>query len=379
MVDVRFISSSIIQAANHSASSERIELTPWDLRFLQIGHIQKGLLFPKPKAPLQENDTENTLIHHLKTFLSHTLHYFPPLAGQLAITQHEDDTISLFINCNNARASFTHAVAGVTISDIIKPVYVPTIIHSFFPLNELTNFEGTRKPVLGIQVTDLIDGIFIGCTNNHVVVDGTSFWHFLNSWSEISKGLIHLSKPLVFQRWFPDDTIIPIRIPRSVVKLKQSNKELESILPENITKLKAKANTEMGTNNISSLQALLSHIWRLVICNKRFDPNEEITYRVVVGCKRRLSKLPDNCFRNVILGVFVTMKAKELLEQETENTAWTMNRKIATVTEESNKFEGKTILFCGVEEGSIDIEVCLFAETMGALAIDEEFMDVLTL
>ncbi|TYI01709.1 hypothetical protein ES332_A11G220400v1 [Gossypium tomentosum] len=406
MVDVRFISSSIIQAANHSASSERIELTPWDLRFLQIGHIQKGLLFPKPKAPLQENDTENTLIHHLKTFLSHTLHYFPPLAGQLAITQHEDDTISLFINCNNARASFTHAVAdGVTISDIIKPVYVPTIIHSFFPLNELTNFEGTRKPVLGIQVTDLIDGIFIGCTNNHVVVDGTSFWHFLNSWSEISKGLIHLSKPLVFQRWFPDDTIIPI--PRSVVKLKQSNKELESILP---------ANTEMGTNNISSLQALLSHIWRLVICNKRFDPNEEITYRVVVGCKRRLSKLPDNCFRNVILGVFVTMKAKELLEKATENTAWTMNRKIATVTEESskmffeswtaspkfvtmssfrsnslttsisprfymygNKFEGKTILFCGVEEGSIDIEVCLFAETMGALAIDEEFMDVLTL
>ncbi|PPS14781.1 hypothetical protein GOBAR_AA05792 [Gossypium barbadense] len=160
----------------------------------------------------------------------------------------------------------------------------------------------------------------------------------------------------------------------------------------------------MGTNNISSLQALLSLIWRLVICNKRFDPNEEITYRVVVGCKRRLSKLPDNCFRNVILGVFVTMKAKELLEQETENTAWTMNRKIATVTEESskmffeswtaspkfgkpiairfgsgNKFEGKTILFCGVEEGSIDIEVCLFAETMGALAIDEEFMDVLTL
>ncbi|KAK5784898.1 hypothetical protein PVK06_039439 [Gossypium arboreum] len=172
MVDVRFISSSIIQAANHSASS------------------------------------------------------------RLAITQHEDDTISLFINCNNARASFTHAVAdGVTISDIIKPIYVPTIIHSFFPLNELTNFEGTRNPVLGIQVTDLIDGIFIGCTNNHVVVDGTSFWHFLNSWSEISKGLIHLSKPLVFQCWFPDDTIIPIRIPRSAVKLKQSNKELESILP----------------------------------------------------------------------------------------------------------------------------------------------------
>ncbi|MBA0590535.1 uncharacterized acetyltransferase At3g50280 [Gossypium raimondii] len=443
MADVRFISSSIVQAANHSASSERIELTPWDLRFLQIGHIQKGLLFPKPKAPLQENDTENTLIHHLKTSLSHTLRYFPPLAGRLATTQHEDDTISFFIDCNNAGASFTHAVAdGVTISDIIKPVYVPTIIHSFFPLNGLANFEGTRNPVLGIQVTDLADGIFIGCTINHVVVDGTSFWHFLNSWSEISKGSIHLSKPPVFQRWFPDDTDIPIRIPRSAVKLKQSNEELESILPglkervfhfskENIAKLKAKANTEMGTN-ISSLQALLSHIWRSVIRNKRFDPNEETTYRVVVGVRPRLPELPDNYFGNAILGVLVTMKAKELLEQGTGNAAWTMNRKIATVTEESskmffeswtaspkfvtmitfksnglttsssprfnmygndfgwgkpiavrsgsgNKFEGKTTLFCGAEEGSIDIEVCLFPETMEALAIDEEIMDAVTL
>ncbi|KAK5784899.1 hypothetical protein PVK06_039440 [Gossypium arboreum] len=92
----------------------------------------------------------------------------------------------------------------------------------------------------------------------------------------------------------------------------------------------------MGTTNISSLQALLSHIWRLVICNKRFDPNEEITYRVV-------------------------------------------GKPIAIRFGSGNKFEGKTILFCGVEEGSIDIEVCLFPETIGALAIDEEFMDVLTL
>ncbi|KAK8270752.1 hypothetical protein V6Z12_D11G218100 [Gossypium hirsutum] len=187
----------------------------------------------------------------------------------------------------------------------------------------------------------------------------------------------------------------------------------------------------MGTN-ISSLQALLSHIWRSVIRNKRFDPNEETTYRVVVGARPRLPELPDNYFGNAILGVLVTMKAKELLEQGTGNAAWTMNRKISTVTEESskmffeswtaspkfvtmstfksnglttsssprfnmygndfgwgkpiavrsgsgNKFEGKTTLFCGAEEGSIDIEVCLFPETMEALAIDEEFMDVVTL
>ncbi|MBA0560874.1 hypothetical protein Golob_017747, partial [Gossypium lobatum] len=164
MAAVRLISTSTVHAANGRASSGRIELNTWDIRKLQIGYIQKGLLFPK------------------------------------------------------------HAAAdGVTISDIIKPVYVPSIVHSFFSLNGLHNYKGITHPLLGIQITDLADGIFIGCSINHVVADGASFWHFLNSWSEISKGSIYLSKPPVFQRWFPDGMDIPIRIPQSCVNVEQNN------------------------------------------------------------------------------------------------------------------------------------------------------------
>ena len=435
MAYVRFISSSIVQAANYRASGERIELTPWDIRLLPIGHIQKGLLFPKPK-PLPEKETENTLIHHLKTSLSHTLDYFPLLAGRLATTEHEDDTISFVIDCNNSGALFIHAAAdGVTISDIIKPVHVPLIIHSFFPLNGLKNYEGITNPLLGIQITVLVDGIFIGCTINHAVADGTSFWHFFNSWSEISKGSIHLSKPPVFQRWFPDGTDLPIRIPQSCVQ--QINEDF--ILPplqervfhfteKNIAKLKEIFFAEIGTHNISSLQALLSHIWRSVIRNKNFDPNEETNFRVVIGARQRLQELPDKYFGNAMLGENVSMKAKELLGQGIGNVAWQMNKIIATITEETfkkfleswpvspklltmgsmtnnalvtsssprfnmygndfgwgksiairsgsaNKFDGKITLFCGAEKGSIDIEACLSPKTLEGMANDKEFMD----
>ncbi|XWS29812.1 hypothetical protein CRYUN_Cryun24cG0062400 [Craigia yunnanensis] len=435
MADVRFISSSIVQAANYRASGDRIELTPWDIRLLPIGHIQKGLLFPKPK-PLQEKETENTLIQHLKTSLSHTLDYFPLLTGRLATTEYEDDTISFFIDCNNSGALFIHAAAdGVTISDIIKPVYVPLIIHSFFPLNGLKNYEGITNPLLGIQITDLTNGVFIGCTINHAVADGTSFWHFFNSWSEISDGSIHLSKPPVFQRWFPDGTDLPIRIAQSCVK--QINEDF--ILPplqervfhfteKNIAKLKAKANAEIGTHNISFLQALLSHIWRSVIRNKNYDPNEETNHRVVVGARQRLQELPDMYFGNALLGEAVSMKAKELLGQGIGNVASQMKKIIATITEETfkkflkswpvspklvtmgsmtnnalvtsssprfnmygndfgwgkpiairsgsaNKFDGKITLFCGAEKGSIDIEACLSPMTLEGMANDKEFMD----
>ena len=113
---------------------------------------------------------------------------------------------------------FIHAEAdGVTISDIVKPVYV----HSFFPLNGLKNCEGIFNPLLGVQVTQLVDGIFVGVTINHSVADGTSFWHFFNSWSEISRGSFHLSKPPIFQCLLFDSINYAIRmnrIPQSLVK-----------------------------------------------------------------------------------------------------------------------------------------------------------------
>ncbi|KAK8644178.1 hypothetical protein V6N13_123493 [Hibiscus sabdariffa] len=434
MAAVRLISTSTVRAANNKASDGRIELNPWDLRYLQIGYIQKGLVFA---IPMQD---KGTLINHLKTSLSNALHHFPLLAGRLATTRHEDDdTISFFVDCNDAGALFIHAAAdGVTVSDIVNPVYVPSVVHSCFPLNRLQCYKGITKPLLGVQVTDLLDGIFIGCSINHVVADGTSFWHFLNSWSEISRGSANLAKPPVFERWFPDGMDIPIRIPRSCIDVNQCNDDF--VLPptrerifhfskETIGKLKAKANAETGTDKISSLQALLSHIWRSVIRNRSFEPNEETKYRIVVGARQRCRELPDNYFGNAILGTFVATKAKELMEQGIGNPAWRLNRTIAAMTGESlkkfleswaaspnfvtlnlgndlltsssprfdmygndfgwgkpiavrsgssNKFHGKLTLFCGAEGGSIDVEVCLSPETLEAIANDEEFIDTVT-
>ncbi|EOX91481.1 HXXXD-type acyl-transferase family protein [Theobroma cacao] len=302
MAGIRCISSTMVQAETHKAGTQRVELTPWDLRLLPLGPIQKGLLFPRPK-PSPEKEIENTLIHHLKASLAHTLDYFPPLAGRLATTEHDDDTISFCIDCNNSGALFIHAEAD--------------------------------------GVTELVDGVFVGCTINHSVVDGSSFWHFFNSWSEISRGSIPLSKLPVFQRSFFNSINYPIRIPRSYVE--QFHEEF--ILPPNlkervfhftkqsIAKLKARANAEVGTNNISSLQALLSHIWRSVIRNKNLDPNEEMIFYMLIGARPRLRDLPEQYFGNAVTSEGVKMKAKELQEQGVGDIAWQMNRIIATQTE----------------------------------------------
>lgn len=440
----QIISKSTVCAAIHKEPNLRIDLTPWDLKLLQFDTIQKGLLLRKPLKD-NTNTSSSSLIHHLKTSLSRTLDYFPTLAGRLATIEHHDDsnTISVYINCNNAGAEFVHATAdGVSIADIITPVYVPNeIVYSFFPLNGVTNCQCISKarPLLGVQVTELVDGIFIACTINHSVVDGTSFWHFFNSWSEISRGSDCISKLPVFGPGFISESeYFPIRLPfwsiePSGIYTPPPNlqQRVFHFTKENIAKLKAKANAEIGsTNKISSLQAILSHIWRSATRNRSLDPDEEVRFLLGMGVRERLQPpLPPEYFGNAAQGELVSMKARDQLQQGLGYVALQMNKFIATCTDEkiknsleswgknpevrtwdslrmekknacfasssprfnfygndfgwgrpiavrsgpANKVDGKVTLFAGVEEGSVDVEACFLPETLQGMGNDIEF------
>ncbi|XP_010274412.1 PREDICTED: uncharacterized acetyltransferase At3g50280-like [Nelumbo nucifera] len=437
---VRFISKCTVQPANPHESIQRIELNQWDLRFLPVHYIQKGLLYLKPTfRPGKEE--ENEVINLLKTSLSRTLDFFVPLAGRLATTSHDDDTMSVFIDCNDAGAEFIHASADFTVADILDPPYTPRVVYSFFPLNGVVNFEGITKPLLAVQVTELTDGIFVACTVNHVVADGTSFWHFFNSWSEICRGADRISRPPVLQRWFPTGTNCPVRF--SI-----SNKEKFSVrytpppleervfqfTKEKIASLKAKANTECGTDRISSLQAILAHIWRSVARARGLDSDQEICYWLIIGKRSRLKPpLPDEHFGCFVEGGTATAKVGELLDRGLGWAAWLLNQVVAShndpTAEKSlvesqtkqpkfvsmdsivynnllltgssprfnvygndlgwgrplavrsgcgNKFDGKITVFQGRSEGSVDVEACLSPQTLMVLGDDAEFMDAVT-
>src|ERR1035438_4696226 len=72
-----------------------------------------------------------------------------------------------------------------------------------------------------IQVTELSDGVFLGCALNVMVADGTSIWHFWNSWAEIARAKAAaieyvLSRPPVHEKFFMDGFgNPPIKLPFS--------------------------------------------------------------------------------------------------------------------------------------------------------------------
>ncbi|XP_054795610.1 uncharacterized acetyltransferase At3g50280-like isoform X2 [Prosopis cineraria] len=410
MAEIQAISTTLVQARSHNNSDvvPRMDLTPWDLQLLEVETIQKGLLFHNPES-------QDTYIQHLKDSLSSTLDFFVPLAGRLAISEHDDD--------------------------ILDSIYVPRVVHSLFPLNGVKNIEGTSKPLLAVQVTELEDGIFIGCSINHSVVDGRSFWHFFNSWAEISRGLGRISKLPALERWFLEGIEQPIRF--LFTKENQNSDGLIQPLappPERvfhftkgkISQLKSKANAEVNyTNKISSLQALLTHVWRSAIRNQRLDPKEDVSFFVIIGARPRILNppLPESYFGNAVHIGKMTKKVGEFLEEGLGNTALEMNKMISLHTEEkikdflkswikkpeflrvsgvrsdnrlvtsssprfdiygndfgwgkpvavrsgsANKARGKLTVYPGVEEGSIDIELCLRFEVLEALANDPDFMN----
>ncbi|KAI3977827.1 hypothetical protein MKX01_036667 [Papaver californicum] len=176
--EVHCVSTTKVRPASYivksNDNSKRIDLNPWDLLFL-------------PYMQREQEETNNTnvinnMISNLKTSLSNTLNHFFPLAGRLGIEKHEDDRkISVYINCNSEGAEFIHATVDISIENIVSPIYTPqSIIELLFTLNGVLNYEGQSHPLLSIQITELLDCVFIGCSVNHSFCDGTSLWHFIN-------------------------------------------------------------------------------------------------------------------------------------------------------------------------------------------------------
>lgn len=124
---------------------------------LSLNYIQKGLLFTKPSAVNDPQNFMTTLLDRLKDSLALILVHFYPLAGRLATKREENPPSYLvFVDCNNSPgAKFIHTAADMTISDILSPIHVPSVVQSFFDHDRVVNHDAhtLSLSLLSIQVT----------------------------------------------------------------------------------------------------------------------------------------------------------------------------------------------------------------------------------
>ncbi|XP_047977326.1 uncharacterized acetyltransferase At3g50280-like [Salvia hispanica] len=330
--NVKVVSSSLV-CGTASNSLSRLELNPWDIRAFQTVPIQRCLIFHNPNFEFE------SLIQHLKNSLSRALDFFPPLAGRLVATQHGDGMASFSVDCNNDGAEFIHAIApSISVSEVIDPPsFIPEVVYSFFPANAgFTNFEGISKPLVSVQVTELADGVVIACSANHVVIDGPSFWHFFTSWSEISRGSESISKSPVFDRSIAAEDNRRIHLPtleKNLIGPSQLPRKVFHFSKEKLGELKGKANSEMETDKISTLQALLAHLWRSTVGSS--EDSTTRTLALLIGARSRLSSFSDAYFGNAFFPVALAMSGSDLWKGGLGGTAMKINQLIAQTSNEA--------------------------------------------
>ncbi|XP_047064447.1 uncharacterized acetyltransferase At3g50280-like [Lolium rigidum] len=442
---VRIVSRRMIKPPSDSEEAVNIHLTPWDLCLLTIDYVQKGILLPKQPAA---GGVGEPLVDTLASSFARALGKFCPFAGRLVTEPHDGGTVAVLLRCTGEGAEFIHAVApGVAVADIIGSIHIPSVVSALFPLNHVLSADAATEPlpVLSAQVTELADGVFISMSMNHSVGDGTAFWEFFNTWSEINRGGVDLHEirtpAPVHQRFFIDTSPVPIRLPFS--KLQDVVRRFDrptvqecffTFSAAGIENLKARANSETdATVAISSLHALLAHVWRAVSRARGLPPGQETSHSLLIGCRGRVKGIPEGYLGNAAVFGKASSTVGEILDKGLGWTAWQLSRVVASFDEAAmadwldrwtrepefvyagnklfggagaavatrssprfdvfgndfgwgkpvavrsgpgNKTDGKVTVFEGGEHGgSMSLEVCIASDALQRLLVDEEFMD----
>ncbi|KAI3788543.1 hypothetical protein L2E82_01312 [Cichorium intybus] len=328
-----------------------LKLSVSDLPMLSCQYIQKGVLLSQP--PLPPHD----LIALLKLSLSKTLSHFPALAGRLST----DNQGHVNIICDDSGVEFIHATATqfLTHQILVPNCDVHPCFKIFFAFDKTLSYAGHHQPIAAVQVTELGDGVFIGCTVNHAVVDGTSFWNFFNTFAEISKGAKKVTNSPDFTR--ENVFISPVALPlpdggpaatfsgdeplreriihfsrEAILKMKfrannplwnPQNSDLDGseIYGKTNNDVNGKPNsTLMPKTEISSFQSLCAQLWRSVTRARNFHDTKTTTFRMAVNCRHRLDpKVDPFYFGNLIQSIPTVASVGDLLSHD---MSWAANQ-----------------------------------------------------
>ncbi|XP_022949678.1 BAHD acyltransferase DCR-like [Cucurbita moschata] len=344
---------------DRKSAIKKLKLSVSDLPMLSCHYIQKGVLLTSPPSSFSD------LILSLKRSLSAALSHFPALAGRFT-TDHDG---AVYLICNDAGVDFIEAKAKhLSIDSVLSPLDVPICFKSFFAFDKTLSYSGHYKPLAAVQVTELADGVFVGCIVNHAVVDGTSFWHFFNTFAEINLGKGKISNSPDFDRNTAFNSPAVLKFPAGGPKETfDGNSRLRERIfhfsREAISRLKLRANggnmsngncdavetlgkqlndgwkivngkqnddVSGGKLKISSFQSLSAQLWRSVTRARKLNAAKTTTFRMAVNCRHRLQPpMSSLYFGNAIQSIPTVALVGELLSEDLGWCSALLHRNVA--------------------------------------------------
>ncbi|AET03780.1 shikimate/quinate hydroxycinnamoyltransferase [Medicago truncatula] len=262
----------------------------------------------------------------MKEALSKVLVSFYPMAGRFCY----DKDGRVEIDCDGQGVLFVEAATNSFIDDFGD--FAPTLhLGQLIPIVDYSRGIETY-PLLVLQVTYFkCGGVSLGVGMHHYVADGASAFHFINTWSDVTRGLDASIPPFI------DRTLLHARDPpRPIfdhVEFKSSpsmkipqqppgsvdvTRSIYKLSREQLNKLKDKSKEVGNTINYTTYEMLAGHVWRSV-CIARSLPNDQETklYIPTDGRSRLQPPLPLGYFGNVIFSTTPIALASDLISKPT--------------------------------------------------------------
>ncbi|XP_059276537.1 shikimate O-hydroxycinnamoyltransferase-like [Lycium ferocissimum] len=277
----------------------------------------------------------------MKEALSNVLVSFYPMAGRLA--KNKEGRIE--INCNGEGVLFVEAQSDDTFIDDFGD-FVPSLEmkNKLIP-NVDTSGEITSFPLVIFQVTRFkCGGVSLGCGIFHTLSDGISSIHFINTWSEIARGLSVAVPPFI------DRTLLRARDPPTpafkhveyhhpltlknvhdqVNSPKSSTTAMFKITSDQLTLLRTRSEHEGSTYEV-----LAAHIWRCTCKARGLDDDQLTKLHVATNGRTRLfPPLPQGYLGNVVFTATPIAKSSELQSEPLTKTARRIHDALARMNDE---------------------------------------------
>ncbi|XP_055826101.1 shikimate O-hydroxycinnamoyltransferase [Solanum dulcamara] len=249
----------------------------------------------------------------LKEALSRALVPFYPMAGRLC--RDEDGRIE--IDCKGQGVLFVEAESDGVVDDFGD--FAPTLeLRRLIPAVDYS--QGIESyALLVLQITHFkCGGVSLGVGMQHHAADGASGLHFINTWSDMARGLDLTIPPFI------DRTLLRARDPPQpqfphveyqpppTLKVTAENAPNSETVPETsvsifkltrdqINALKAKSKEDGNTVNYSSYEMLAGHVWRSTCMARGLTHDQETKLYIATDGRARLRpSLPPGYFGNVI-------------------------------------------------------------------------------